>query len=106
IEKDPRIRALPLASDEHSWCAFRHICPIGIQYREAISRGEHKTPEWVKAKMRRKARLKKNQLPPEIQRESEENLPQQVFLLDPKDPGVIQIKNKRKARVVRLGGML
>jgi len=105
IETDPRIRPLPLASDEHSWCAFRHICPVGIQYRQAIAQGEHKTPEWIKAKKRREARIRKEQLPEEVRGVEEEKTPQQIFLLDPKDPGVLQVKDRRKARVIRLGGL-
>lgn len=105
IENDPRIRQLPLPYEEHAWCGFRNICPVGKLYQAVVRKGEHKTPEWIKAKHRREAKLRTHQLPTEIQRESDLASPQQVFLLDPKDPGAIQIKDHRKARVVRLGGL-
>jgi hypothetical protein len=102
IENDPRIQKLPLEADEHGWCGHRDKCPVGQLYLQATRAGRNKTPEWVRAKRRREYRVRQQQLPPAILREESE--PQQVFLLDPNDPGVTQIRDKRRARLVTRTG--
>lgn len=103
IENDPRIQSLPLESEEHGWCGFRDKCPVGQLYIEATRAGRNKTSEWVRAKRRREYRVRREQLPVEITRE--ETGPQQGFLFKGYDPGVTQIKDKKKARIIRITGL-